>query len=184
MKPFLDLTGTERLHGGTPAMSVARLATRIATELGVTASVGLSDCKFLAKIASDLDKPRGFSVIGRAGALDFLSDKPVSLIGGVGGALGAKLLRDGIAAIGDLRQLDPKDLVARYGTMGLRLHELSHARDTRSVDPAGKMKSISAETTLPDDLSDPTCCARISGNYPRRSRRGAKQRISLDTRSP
>ena len=152
---FLDLTGTERLHGAVPAIALARLVQRISDELGVTASVGLSDCKFLAKIASDLDKPRGYSIIGRGEALDFLESKPVSTIWGVGGALNAKLKRDGIATIGDLRELGQSDLVARYGSMGLRLHNLSHARDTRTVDPGGKMKSVSAETTLSDDLADP-----------------------------
>ncbi|MCL4158610.1 UNVERIFIED_CONTAM: hypothetical protein GTU68_005034 [Idotea baltica] len=152
---FLDLTGTERLHSGTPAMSLAKLVERIETETGITASVGLSDCKFLAKIASDLDKPRGFSVIGRGEALDFLEDKPVSMIWGVGGALNAKLKKDGVLRIGDLRQLAQTDLVARYGSMGLRLHNLSHANDTRSVDPRSKMKSVSAETTLSEDLDDP-----------------------------
>ena len=152
---FLDMTGTERIHGGVPALSLARLVQRISDELGVTASVGLSDCKFLAKIASDLDKPQGFSIIGRGEALDFLEPKPVSMIWGVGGALNAKLKRDGIATIGDLRRLDQSDLIARYGSMGMRLHHLSHARDTRSVDPRGKMKSVSAETTLSEDLAEP-----------------------------
>lgn len=151
---FLDLTGTERLHGAIPAILLERLAQRISDALGVTASIGLSDCKFLAKIASDLDKPSGFSIIGRGEALDFLEPKPVSMIWGVGGALNAKLKRDGIATIGDLRRIDQSDLVARYGSMGLRLHNLSHAKDSRTIDPDGKMKTISAETTLSEDLKD------------------------------
>lgn len=151
---FLDLTGTERLHGAIPAILLQQLVQRISDELGVTASVGLSDCKFLAKIASDLDKPSGFSIIGRGEALDFLEPKPVSMIWGVGGALNTKLKRDGIATIGDLRRIDQSDLVARYGSMGLRLHNLSHAKDTRTIDPGGKMKTISAETTLSEDLKD------------------------------
>lgn len=152
---FLDLSGTERLHGTVPAISLARLVDRISDEIGVTASVGLSDCKFLAKIASDLDKPNGFSIIGRAEALNFLEPKPVSMIWGVGGSLNAKLRRDGIATIGDLRRKDQSDLMARYGSMGTRLHNLSHAKDTRSINPDGKMKSVSAETTLSEDLADP-----------------------------
>ncbi len=151
---FLDLTGTERLHGGPPALTLARLVQRIADEQGVTASVGLSDCKFLAKIASDLDKPRGFSVIGRGEALDFLEPRPVSTIWGVGGTLNARLKRDGIATIGDLRKREASDLVARYGSMGMRLHQLSHGVDARSVNPRGETKSISAETTLSEDLAD------------------------------
>ena len=151
---FLDLTGTERLHGDTPAASLARLAARIESNLGVSVSVGLSDCKFLAKIASDLDKPRGFSVIGRAEAMDFLADKPVGLIWGVGAALRAKLEGDGLRRIADLRTVPREDMLRRYGSMGQRLHDLSFARDTRRIDPSETPKSISAETTFTEDIND------------------------------
>ncbi len=150
---FLDLSGTERLHGAIPALSMARLAQRIETDIGVTVSVGLADCKFLAKIASDLDKPRGFSVIGRGEALDFLAPRPVRTIWGVGAALAGKLERDGLHRIADLRAVAPEDLMARYGSMGKRLHDLSFARDTRSVNPREAPKSISSETTFSDDIS-------------------------------
>jgi len=150
---FLDLSGTEKLHGGIPALTMARLARRIEAEIGVTVSVGLSDCKFLAKIASDLDKPRGFSVIGRAEALDFLAPRPVGTIWGVGAALRGKLERDGLHRIADLRAVAPEDLMARYGSMGKRLHDLSHARDTRSVNPSEAPKSISSETTFSEDIT-------------------------------
>lgn len=150
---FLDLSGTERLHGASPALTMARLARRIETEIGVTVSVGLSDCKFLAKIASDLNKPRGFSVIGRAEALDFLAPRPVGTIWGVGAALATKLERDGLRTIADLRAVAVEDLMVRYGSMGKRLHDLSHARDTRSVNPREAPKSISAETTFSDDIA-------------------------------
>ncbi len=149
---FLDLTGTERLHGTSPALTMARLARRIENEIGVTVSVGLSDCKFLAKIASDLDKPRGFSVIGRAEALDFLAPRPVRSIWGVGAALAGKLERDGLHRIVDLRAVALEDLMARYGSMGKRLHDLSHARDGRSVNPREAPKSISSETTFTEDI--------------------------------
>ncbi len=99
---FLDLTGTRTLHGGPPARTLAKLVTRIEEELRLTASVGLSYNKFLAKIASDLDKPRGFAVIGRAEAPGFLETKPVGIIWGVGKALQGTLARDGIARVGDL----------------------------------------------------------------------------------
>ena len=84
---FLDLTGTERLLGRKPAETMAGLALDIERDLGVTVSVGLSHNKYLAKIASDLDKPRGFSVLGRAETLDFLQDRPVRSIWGVGAAM-------------------------------------------------------------------------------------------------
>jgi DNA polymerase-4 len=151
---FMDLSGTEKLHGATPAMSLARLARRIEAEIGITVSIGLSFNKFLAKIASDLEKPRGFAVIGRAEAIAFLRDKPVGLIWGVGKAMQARLAADGIRTIATLQTMDEAELVRRYGVMGLRLARLSRADDTRSVDPRGEMKSVSAETTFDRDIAD------------------------------
>ncbi len=149
---FLDLSGTETLHGGSPARTLVLLARRIETEIGVTASIGLSHNKFLAKVASDLDKPRGLAVIGRAETLDFLAAKPVGLIWGVGKALRAKLEADGLRAIGQLRETDPALLVARYGSMGHRLAEFARGEDRRTVTPNAPAKSISAETTFARDL--------------------------------
>ncbi len=152
---FLDLTGTQRLHGTPPSLTMAQLAREIQRDIGVTVSVGLSDCKFLAKIASDLDKPDGFSVIGRGEALDFLAPRPISAIWGVGAALAAKLRGDGIQTIADLRPIPLTDLIARYGSMGQRLHHLAFARDSRRVDPSERPKSVSSETTFSEDISDP-----------------------------
>jgi DNA polymerase-4 len=151
---FLDLTGTEAVHGGSPAHTLAALARRIERDLKVTVSIGLSYNKFLAKIASDLDKPRGFAVIGRAEALDFLGPKPVGLIWGVGKALEARLNADGISRIEHLRQREERDLVARYGSIGRRLHRFARGEDDRSVEPDRPTKSISAETTFDSDHAD------------------------------
>lgn len=151
---FLDLRGTARLHGTSPALTMARLVRRIEEEVGVTASVGLSHNKFLAKIASDLDKPKGFSVIGEAETLDFLTDQPVKLIWGVGASLQGKLKADGLNTIGDIRGREEVDLVARYGSMGKRLHGLSRGEDFRRISTDPGMKSISAETTFDVDISD------------------------------
>ena len=151
---FLDLTGTERLHHASPAISMARLQARIEKEIGITVSVGLSYCKFLAKIASDMDKPRGFSTIGRAEALGFLSEKPISLIWGVGKAFEAKLARDGLTRISQLQRMEENDLMARYGSMGRRLWRLSHGLDDRDVSSVSIAKSISAETTFFEDIAD------------------------------
>ncbi|WP_018185324.1 DNA polymerase IV [Kaistia granuli] len=151
---FLDLSGTERLHGAPPALTIARFARRVEQEIGITISVGLSFNKFLAKIASDLDKPRGFSVIGRAEALAFLADKPVSMIWGVGKALEAKLAEGGIKSIGQLQRMEESDLAKRYGVMGLRLARLARADDRRVVEPRHEAKSIGAETTFEHDLAD------------------------------
>ena len=151
---FMDLTGTQRLQGRPPAATMAALAHQIEADLGVTVSVGLSHNKYLAKIASDLDKPRGFSVLGRAETLDFLANRPVRSIWGVGAAMARKLEGDGIHTNNDLRRQDPDLLMKRYGGMGKRLYELAHGRDQRSVDPGHGAKSISSETTFNDDISD------------------------------
>jgi DNA polymerase-4 len=151
---FMDLSGTERLHHAPPAISLARLARRIETEIGITVSIGLSFNKFLAKVASDLEKPRGFSVIGKGEALAFLAPKPVGLIWGVGKTMQARLASDGIATIGALQRVEESELARRYGSMGLRLARLSRAEDHRTVDPRGEAKSVSAETTFDSDLSD------------------------------
>lgn len=152
---FLDLNGTERLHGTSPARTMAALANRIENEIGITVSVGLSHNKFLAKIASDLDKPRGFSVIGRDETLTFLADKPVTMIWGVGKSLNRQLARDGIRLIGQLQDMEEAELLARYGSMGSRLFRLARGEDARSVHPGGQAKSISSETTFRDDLAAP-----------------------------
>jgi DNA polymerase-4 len=150
---FLDLAGTERVHGGPPARTLALLARRIERENGITVSIGLSYNKFLAKIASDLDKPRGFAVLGRGEALDFLAPKSVGLIWGVGAALQQKLARDGITTIGELRQRDERKLRERYGVIGGRLARFARGEDERAVDPDAPMKSVSAETTFERDLA-------------------------------
>ncbi len=148
---FLDLSGTERVHGAPPAVTLARFQRRVEREIGVTASVGLSHNKFLAKVASDLDKPRGFAVIGRAEMLAFLAAQPVSIIWGVGKAMQERLARDGLTRIADLQKLDEKGLAKRYGSMGLRLARLARGDDDRAVTPERKAKSISAETTFDND---------------------------------
>lgn len=151
---FLDLTGTAKLHGEAPALQMARLTRRMRTELGVTGSIGLSHNKFLAKIASDLDKPRGFSVIGKAETADFLHDKPVGLIWGVGKAFRATLEKDGIRTFTDLLRWERQDLGARYGTMGDRLWHLARGMDYRRVSANAPVKSISNETTFFEDTAD------------------------------
>ena len=152
---FLDLGGTARLHGAPPALMLARLLKRMEDELGISGSVGLSHNKFLAKIASDLDKPRGFSVIGRAETADFLRPKPVRIIWGVGEAGQTALAQAGIRTIADLLRWDRRDLNARFGQMGDRLWHLARGEDHRRVNRDEKMKSVSAETTFDEDTGDP-----------------------------
>jgi DNA polymerase-4 len=150
---FLDLSGTERLHQASPALSLVRLAARIEREIGITVSVGLSYAKFLAKIASDLDKPRGFSIIGRAEAVSFLAGKPVRILPGVGAAAAKRLEQAGIVRVGDIARHEPAHLMALIGGEGLRLHRLANGIDARRISPEHETKSVSAETTLDEDLA-------------------------------
>ena len=151
---FMDLSGTERLHGAPPAIMLARLTNRMRDELGITGSIGLSHNKFLAKVASDLDKPRGFSVIGRSETANFLRDRPVSLIWGVGQATRTALEQAGIRSFADLLRWEQEALVARFGTMGSRLWHLARGQDARLVSANTPVKSISNETTFSQDTSD------------------------------
>ncbi len=151
---FLDLSGTERLHGKSAAKALAGFATQVERDLGITVSIGLSANKFLAKIASDLDKPRGFAVLGATEAVSFLASKPVGFIYGVGAVSAAKLAADGFRTIADLQHADEHDLMRRYGEEGLRLWRLARGIDGRSVNPERDTKSISAETTFNHDIGE------------------------------
>ena len=150
---FMDLTGTQRLHGMTPARSLARFAKRVEVDIGITVSIGLSANKFLAKIASDLDKPRGFAVLGKDEAIAFLASKPVGFIWGVGKASAARLQRDGYNTVADLQRADESGLMKRYGVEGRRLWRLSRGIDERVVNPERETKSVSAETTFGEDIA-------------------------------
>ena len=151
---FLDLSGTERIHNQSPAQSLISLQNKILKEVGVTVSVGLSYNKFLAKTASDLDKPNGFAIIGKAEALDFLADKPVSFIYGVGPAFTRSLKKAGIQTIADVRRQSDKSMADKFGDMGLHLAKLARAEDYRPVKSTSKRKSVSAENTFSKDISD------------------------------
>lgn len=151
---FLDLSGTEALHKASPAEVLTRFAKRIETELKVTISVGLSHNKFLAKVALDLDKPRGFAVIGRAETMTFLAGQPLSLIFGVGKVFEETLRKDGLLTIGQVQNRSIEDLIRRYGDTGARLWHLARGDDSRKITPDDPMKTISAENTFNKDLRD------------------------------
>jgi DNA polymerase-4 len=151
---FLDLAGTRALHRATPAEVLAKFTRDVEEQIGITISVGLSHNKFLAKVASDLDKPRGFAVIGRGETLAFLAAQPVDLIYGVGKVFSETLRRDGYETIGQLQQAAPEDLMRRYGETGARLAKLSRGEDARAVSSDGEMRTVSSETTFNTDLSD------------------------------
>jgi DNA polymerase IV len=158
---FLDLSGTARLHGMAPAKALARFAAAVEKNLKITVSIGLSCNKFLAKIASDLDKPRGFAVLGAGEAPAFLAPKPVSFIYGVGKASAARFARDGFQRIADLQRVDEIELMRRYGEEGRRLARLARGIDTRGVSAERETKSVSSETTFEQDISDFRSLERI-----------------------
>lgn len=149
---FLDLSGTERLHHMPPALQLAQLVNKIEDQIGITASIGLSHNKFLAKLASDLEKPRGFSVIGKAETKERLAALPITKIYGVGKAFARTLERDGLTMIGQLQAMDETRLARRYGEMGLRLARLSQGQDNRLIKTSRVAKSVSSERTFGKDL--------------------------------
>ena len=158
---FLDLNGTERLHGQPPAATAAMIVKRIEREAGVTASIGLSYNKSLAKVASDLDKPRGFAVIGRGEAVAFLARQPVAIIWGAGKALQKRLAKDGITTVAQLQAMEESQLVARYGAMGLRMAQFVRGEDPRQIKADRPTKSISSETTFQQDIADGEALQKI-----------------------
>ena len=161
---FLNLSGTARLHGLSAAKALARFASEVEKKLRITVSVGLSCNNFLAKVASDIDKPRGFAVLGARDAPAFLAPKPVSFIFGVGAVSAARYARDGFNRIADLQRAGEMELLRRYGEEGRRLSRLAHGIDERKIDPARETKSISSETTFERDIADFRALERILWN--------------------
>ncbi len=186
---FLDLGGTERLHGMIPAKALARFAKEVEAKLGITISVGLAANKFLAKIASDLDKPRGFSVLSAEEAPSFLAPRPVTFIWGVGKVFGETLARDGYRTIADLQRADETELMRRYGAEGQRLARLARGIDQRSVSPDRETKSVSAETTFAADIADQRTlerllwelCEKVSARLKAKDIAGATVTLKLKT---
>ncbi len=158
---FLDLSGTERIHGATPALTLARFALAVQRDIGISVSVGLSCNKFLAKVASDLDKPRGFAVLDQEDGRTLLANKPVSFIYGVGPATQQRLQQQGFRLISDFQRADENELMKQFGAEGRRLWRLARGIDDRKVEPDRDTKVLSAETTFETDLRDLTTLERI-----------------------
>jgi DNA polymerase IV len=158
---FLDLGGTQRVHGMIPAKVLARFAREVERDIGITVSVGLSCNKFLAKVASDLDKPRGFAAIDQDEARAMLADKPVGFIFGVGPATQERLIQRGLRTIADLQRADENELMKQFGTEGHRLWRLARGIDDRRVVPDRGAKTISSETTFETDIRDFTTLERM-----------------------
>jgi DNA polymerase-4 len=187
---FLDLAGTEAVHGASPALSLVRFARRVEREVGITISVGLAPNKFLAKIASDREKPRGFSVIGRAEAVDFLADQPITIMPGIGKRTEERLAREGVTLVQHLRERSTQRLAAAIGREGDRLARLARGEDDRRVNPDRETKSVSAETTFNHDLSrladlEPILwrlCERVSRRMKEKGLAGTSVTLKLKTR--
>ena len=151
---FLDLSGTQRVHGMIPAKVLAKFARDVERYIGITVSVGLSCNKFLAKIASDLDKPRGFAALDQNEAREMLADRPVGFIYGVGPATQEKLIQRGFRIIADLQRADENELMKQFASEGRRLWRLARGIDDRRVVPDRGAKTISSETTFETDIRD------------------------------
>ena len=172
---FLDVTGCERLFGS--AEEVARkIKAAVREETGLTVSAGVAPNKFLAKIASDLGKPDGLTVVPPGGEHDFLDPLPVGKLWGVGKVTGETLLRRGIRTIGDLRRSSRETLVRTFGAHGEHLHELSRGIDDRPVETEREAKSVGHEDTYDHDLRDRGAMRRellsLSDRVSSRLRRG------------
>jgi len=158
---FLDLSGTELMHNAVPALTLARFARDIEKTIGITISVGLSCNKFLAKIASDLDKPRGFALLGQDDGFALLTNKSVGFIFGVGPAFERELNKFGYRTVGDLQRADEVELMKQFGPEGRRLWRLARGIDDRKVDPERDAKTVSAETTFESDHANFTTLEQI-----------------------
>ena len=158
---FLDLGGTQAVHGAIPAKVLARFATQVERDIGITVSVGLSCNKFLAKIASDLDKPRGFATLDQDDGRALLADKPVGFIFGVGPATQERLAQRGFRTVADLQRADEIDLMRQFPTDGRRLWRLARGIDDRRVVADRGAKTISSETTFEADIRDLAKLERI-----------------------
>ena len=186
---YLDLTADNRIEPEPAAQSLALIASRIEDEIGITVSIGLSANKFLAKLASELTKPRGFSIIGVAEARAFLATLPVAKINGVGAVTAQRLEDSGIRTIGDLQAMSEMQLVTLHGRFGRRLAQYAHGHDDRSVTPSRASKSISAETTFRQDLASADAlveaarplCARVAAQLERKGLAGGTVVLKLKT---
>ena len=186
---YLDLTDDYRTEAPPAAEALAAIAGRIEREVGITVSIGLSHNKFLAKLASDFGKPRGFSIIGRAEAKEVLAPLSVRKIHGVGAVTARRMEAGGLATIADLQRLSERELTARFGKFGARLAQVSHGRDERRVTPWRPTKSISAETTFRSDtgsaerlreLAGPLC-ERVAAHLNRKGLAGRSVVLKLKT---
>lgn len=150
---YVDLTGTERLFG--PPVETARMIQmRVTEELHLGISVGIASNKLVAKVASDFDKPGGFTVVPAGQEADFLAPLPVERLPGVGPSLLGQLRDRGVKTVGDLAQVPTDLLRLSFGEWGEELSHRARGEDVRRVSPREEMKSISREHTYEEDVAD------------------------------
>jgi DNA polymerase-4 len=186
---YLDLSVEEHRFNRPPAVSLAEIARRVEQEVGISVSIGLSANRFLAKLASDMEKPRGFTVIDPEEAPALLAPLPVGRIHGVGKVTEGKLQAMGLHVIGDLQRQSPDALIARFGKHGRALHAHAWGRGSRMITPDRDPKSLSAETTFSQDLYRlealtghlPPLAARVAAALERREVSGATVVLKLKT---
>ncbi len=157
---FLDLTGTESLFGA-PVEASRAIKVRIRQVTGLTASAGLASNKFVAKVASDLEKPDGLVVVPPGGEAEFLAPLPIGRLWGVGRVMAEALSGLGVITIAQLQAMPRAVLVRRFGGHGADLHDLAFGRDDRPVEPYTAPKSMGAEETFGSDCRDPARLATV-----------------------
>jgi len=171
---YIDLTGTDKLFGSPPG-TVGAIKERIRETVSLTCSVGLSSSKLVAKVASDMNKPDGITIVPPALAVEFLRSLPVGKIPGIGGKSEEQLRRLGIRKIGDLAKYDPAYLEERFGKFGRRLQAMAEGRVHSELVPWSQPKSVSNEITMPEDTDDMRTLEKylleLSDNVGRRLRR-------------
>jgi len=150
---YLDITGTENLFG-CPEDIARRIKERVGKETGLTCSIGIAPNKFMAKVASDMNKPDGLKIISDSEVDQFLSILPVGKIPGVGKRTLEELRRHSVKTVGDLKRFSKEQLLEDFGKFGLRLYNIAKGRDNESVTPDREIKSISSEETLQKDTGD------------------------------
>ena len=148
---FIDMTGTEKLHGPRRVAAQA-LRAAVFERTRLTCSVGISSVKFIAKIASAMNKPDGLTEVPPGTELEFLAPLPIDKLWGVGAKTEQRLRELGVRTIGDLRRLPVDALERWFGESGLHMHALAHARDDRVVTPGRERKQVSVEDTYADDV--------------------------------
>ncbi|MDZ7825055.1 MAG: DNA polymerase IV [Gammaproteobacteria bacterium] len=157
---YLDVSGTGLLHGSATLIARA-IRGAVRRELGITISAGVAPNKFLAKIASDWDKPDGLFVIRPEDVAEFIRVLPVERLPGVGPRTAVRLQELDLRTCRDLQQADPLLLADRFGVFGQRLRDLARGIDERPVKPRSRRKSVSVERTFAEDVADLDACRRV-----------------------